>query len=306
MDTPVLSSRVEIPTLRTPEPYTSLPPDGCHSSGLLQDDEYRELLQFHHMNVVSSVLMQQFTQDTPTVAGVVRIPVSAYPYTIEGEPIHAPIDAIDDDDDDEDSVSTEIIETEQNNDTRSVYSEEMCDGDPPDETNETDTSSIETLVQMLSTMNIQEMEEYGAEYQIDFNLCYDVANDENNYTHIMLTDDHVWLNVQNTFASETLPRFLVREVRYTTCAQYFVDCCLDGDMRYTGYPNGTTSYWVRLDMRPTRLMRTFLHLTRRGIVSEDRDWMSCMESFVDDLVGVIARDPPLNTYIRRVFIPERR
>lgn len=282
METPPITARVSIPELHTPEPF-----DCSLSLEQIRILEDRQTIQ--------SILAQS-----------IQSPYDSSMNSREGfSDRESP-------EDDESTESTESIPTQpdnvepternQNNDTRSVYSEDFCEGDPPIP----EESSIETLVSMLCTMNIKEMEEYGAEYRIYFNYSYDVEEGATPYTHIMLTTDYVWLNIQNTFAGEMLPRFQVREIRYAQCAQYLVDCIFDGDMRYTAYPNGSTSYWVRLDMRPMRLMRKFLQETRRGIDSEDRDLISFMESLVDDLLDAIARDSPLNLYIRRVFIPQRR
>lgn len=269
-----MSARVYIPDIRTPEPFEC--PTSFDEIRIMEDILHEYSFGNRGEQDISGNENDESTESTESTESISTSP--------------------------ENHESTESTEMIQNNDAESVYLEEFCEGDPPI----SEESSIETLVRILCTMNIKEMEEYGAEYRIDFDYSYDVEDGTTPYTHIMLTTNHVWLNVQNTFAGETLPRFRVREIRYTQCAQYFVDCGFDGDMRYTAYPNGSTSYWVRLNMLPTRLMRTFLQETRQGIDPEDRDLISCMESLVDDLLDAIAQDMPLNLFIRRVLIPERR
>jgi len=178
--------------------------------------------------------------------------------------------------------------------------------DIPDETdppnpNETPEQTLTRLVDMLSTIEFKEMDEYGPEYRVNIGEAYERFSDDD-YSHVMLTKEFVWLNVQNTNETDNT-RFLNREIVYETCASYFINCCLNGDMRYTSYPDGTISYWVRLDLQTTRLMRKVLEKSRS--VERTPLMTELLESLVDDVVDAIEDVEPLRIYINKVFLGRR-
>lgn len=200
--------------------------------------------------------------------------------------------------DDAHSISSDTEPTEYIERNNTPTDLDACIGDPPTP----NEPPIDILVRTMCTMTIREMEEYGDEYEFDFNLVYPLRNQSYSFTHIMLTSEDVWINVHNVFASDTLPRFKVREIKYETCAQYFIDSCFDGDMRYTAYANGTTSYWCRLDLQATYLMRKVLTewKTSRGT---DLYMRPFVEYIGTDLLYAIDEIPPLSEYIKKIFIP---
>ena len=268
-DTPIMTASVPIvPEIHTPEPFDSPPP-------LIEQEfaqEFYDYMDYQHMHVIHSIL-------EPTDSHDISMNIQNTQNTQEIP--HT------------DSQSTESTEHMNN-----AQLADICESDPP----LPDQTSVQALVHMLCTMDIKEMEEYGAEHKIDIGLAYNVAENTTSFTHIMLTTDYVWLNIQNTNESENLPRFVMNEIVYENCAKYFVDCCLDGDMRYTTYPDGTTSYWLRLELQTTRLMRNVLFESKRNRSSL---MTRLIESIVDDVVDAIYDEPPLKQYITKVFMPER-
>lgn len=199
-------------------------------------------------------------------------------------------------------VHSTHLEHERSDSTPSTeYTPEVDDSDPP-APNETPEQTLTRLVDMLCTIEFEQMEAYYPEYKVNIGEAYERIDDEE-YTHIMFANDFVWLNIHNTNDSDNTPRFLKKEIVYEICASYFIDCCLNGTMRYTLYPDGTISYWVRLDLQTTRLMRKVLQKSRMGIRSHLMTEL--LEDLVDDIVDAIEKVEPLRIYIIKVFLGRR-